>query len=251
MSVSAEFLLEVQQPNSPPPKPEVVLRKLFEALGATYIKLGQFIASSPTLFPEEYVMEFQKCLDKADPIPFSTIQQIIKAELGQAPEAVFSSIDPVPLASASVAQVHSAVLRSSNQEVVLKVLKPGVEDILTTDLSFIYVAAKVLEFISPSLARTSLSGIIGDIRNSMMEEVDFTKEAAHIQVTPSPVLFSFLPPQACQLLRSDSCLLPQVDASLSASQLVSATQEFARYLDKSGARGVATCPFVYKDLTSK
>ena len=58
--------------------PQVVLRKLFEKLGATYIKLGQFIASSPSIFPDEYVMEFQKCLDQADPIPYSVVKGIIE-----------------------------------------------------------------------------------------------------------------------------------------------------------------------------
>eukprot|EP00882_Tetradesmus_deserticola_P012074 GHRQ01012790.1.p1 GENE.GHRQ01012790.1~~GHRQ01012790.1.p1 ORF type:complete len:213 (+),score=58.11 GHRQ01012790.1:557-1195(+) len=87
--------------------PQVVLRKLFERLGATYVKLGQFIASSPSLFPEEYVLEFQKCLDRTDPVPFSAIQRILRQELQQQPlESVFSYIDPQPLASASVAQVR-------------------------------------------------------------------------------------------------------------------------------------------------
>jgi aarF domain-containing kinase len=61
--------------------PPVILRKLFERLGATYIKLGQFIASSPSLFPEEYVLEFQKCLDKTDPVPYSEIRRVIEEEL--------------------------------------------------------------------------------------------------------------------------------------------------------------------------
>ena len=101
----------------------VFLRKLFEKLGATYIKLGQFIASSPSLFPDEYVLEFQKCLDKAEAVPFATIERIVNQELNQPWQNVFSSIDPVPLASASVAQVHCAVLKSSNKQVVIKVLK--------------------------------------------------------------------------------------------------------------------------------
>jgi len=77
-------------------------------------------------------------------------------------------------------QVHSAVLKGSNKEVVLKVLKPGVSDILTADLSFLYVASRVLEFLNPELKRTSLSAIVGDIRSSMMEEVDFLKEQRNI-----------------------------------------------------------------------
>lgn len=62
------------QAGQAPEGPAVILRKAFERLGATYIKLGQFIASSPTLFPEEYVLEFQKCLDATEPVPFETIR---------------------------------------------------------------------------------------------------------------------------------------------------------------------------------
>ena len=160
--------------------PPVLLRKLFERLGATYIKLGQFIASSPTLFPDAYVLEFQKCLDKTDPVPFDVIQKRIEEELGFPPDRAFASIDPVPLASASIAQVHSAVLKSSQKDVVIKVLKPGVEDVLTADLSFLYLASKFLEILNPELARLSLSDIVSDIRRTISEEVDFRKEAQHI-----------------------------------------------------------------------
>ena len=66
---------------------------------------------------------------------------------------------------------HAAVLRGSNKEVVIKVLKPGVEDILTTDLSFLYLASRVLEFLNPELERTSMAAIVGDIRASMLDEV--------------------------------------------------------------------------------
>jgi aarF domain-containing kinase len=89
--------------------PEAILRKLFEKLGATYIKLGQFIASSPSVFPDEYVTEFQKCLDKAEPVPFEQIKKTIREELKQPIEEVFLYIDPNPLATASIAQVRRAV----------------------------------------------------------------------------------------------------------------------------------------------
>ena len=82
-----------------------LLRKLFERLGATYVKLGQFVASSPTLFPEEYVTEFQKCLDATTPIPFSTVREILAKEFGQPLDSIFSSIEEQPIASASIAQV--------------------------------------------------------------------------------------------------------------------------------------------------
>ena len=66
-----------------------LLRQTFESLGATYIKLGQFIASSPTFFPKEYVEEFQNCLDKTPSLPFSVMKQIIRKELGRPIEEVF------------------------------------------------------------------------------------------------------------------------------------------------------------------
>ncbi|KAI4354391.1 hypothetical protein L6164_003257 [Bauhinia variegata] len=157
------------------------LRRLFERMGATYIKLGQFIASAPTLFPPEYVEEFQNCFDRAPPVPFDEIQTILREELGRPIDSVYEYIDPVPIASASIAQVHGAKLKGSEEDVVIKVLKPGVEDILVADLNFIYVVARILEFLNPQIGRTSLVGIVKDIRESMLEEVDFYKEAANIE----------------------------------------------------------------------
>ncbi|KAK7372898.1 hypothetical protein VNO80_06288 [Phaseolus coccineus] len=157
------------------------LRRLFERMGATYIKLGQFIASAPTLFPPEYVQEFQNCFDRAPPVPFEEIESILRKELGKPLESVYEYIDPTPIASASIAQVHGARLKGSQEDVVIKVLKPGIEDILVADLNFVYVVARILEFLSPEISRTSLVGIVKDIRESMLEEVDFYKEAANIE----------------------------------------------------------------------
>ena len=157
------------------------LRKLFERLGATYIKLGQFIASSPTLFPGEYVLEFQKCLDQSPTVEFSTVRGVVEEELGRPIEEVFSSFDRTPLASASVAQVHAAVLRSSGAPVVVKVQKPGVEDTLKADLGFLAVASKVLEFLAPSLGRLSVANVAADLRVSMLGELDFTEEARNLE----------------------------------------------------------------------
>ncbi|XP_021758249.1 uncharacterized aarF domain-containing protein kinase At5g05200, chloroplastic-like [Chenopodium quinoa] len=157
------------------------LRKLFERLGATYIKLGQFIASAPTLFPPEYVEEFQKCFDRAPAISFEEIKAILNEELKRPIDSVYEYIDPTPLASASIAQVHGARLKGSQEDVVIKVLKPGIEDILVADLNFVYVVARIFEFLNPEFSRTSLVGIVKDIRESMLEEVDFSKEAANIE----------------------------------------------------------------------
>lgn len=157
----------------------VALRKLFERLGATYIKLGQFVASSPSLFPEEYVLEFQKCLDSTEPIEWNIIQSIIEKEVGPIRNN-FSFIDRTPLASASIAQVHSAKLLNG-EEVVIKVQKPQIDDLLKADLNFIYVASRVLEFLQPDFERTSISAVAEDVKRSMLEELDFEREASNIE----------------------------------------------------------------------
>ena len=155
------------------------LRVLFEKLGATYIKLGQFIASSPTIFPKDYVLEFQKCLDQTDPLEWSTIKKVIENELGPISKT-FSFVDTKPLASASIAQVHAARLKTG-EDVVIKVQKPGIDASLKADLGFIYITSRVLEYIQPDWERTSLSGIAGDLRSSMLEELDFEKEARNTE----------------------------------------------------------------------
>jgi aarF domain-containing kinase len=173
-----EFLPQIGRPTPVFSVPKAV-RTLFEKLGATYIKLGQFIASSPTIFPKEYVLEFQKCLDKTDPVEWRVIKRVIEKELGPITNT-FSYVDAKPLASASIAQVHAAKLKTG-EDVVIKVQKPGIDASLKADLSFVYVASRVLEFLQPDWERTSLSGIVGDIRSSMLEELDFQKEATNTE----------------------------------------------------------------------
>jgi len=176
MPSSSPFSTRQQETFSAP----VALRKLFERMGATYIKLGQFIASSPTLFPKEYVVEFQKCLDATEPLEWNVIRDVIEKDLGKPISSVFASVDKEPLASASIAQVHAARLKTG-EEVVIKVQKPDIDESLKADLSFIYVASRVLEFVQPDFERTSLSAIAGDIRSSMLEELDFEKEATNLE----------------------------------------------------------------------
>ena len=128
----------------------VALRKIFERMGATYVKLGQFIASSPTLFPAEYVVEFQKCLDSTEALEWNVIRKVIEKELGgKSINSVFEFIDEKPLASASIAQVHAGKLKTG-EDIVIKVQKPSIDESLKADLSFIYIASRVLEFIQVS-----------------------------------------------------------------------------------------------------
>ncbi len=162
-----------------PPTPRL-LRETFEKLGTTYIKLGQFIASAPSVFPADYVKEFQNCLDAVRPLPFRVMEKTLRAEFDQPLSAIFSWIDEQPLASASIAQVHAAKL-VTGEEVVIKVQKPGVRNVLLTDLNFLYVTARLLEWIAPRLAHASLSGIVQEIQAGMLAECDFLREAQNIE----------------------------------------------------------------------
>lgn len=157
-----------------------LMRETFESLGSTYIKLGQFIASTPSLFPREYVEEFQGCLDQTPKLPFSYIESVLASEfVGRDLGEIFASIDETPLASASIAQVHAAKL-VSGEDVVIKVQKPGVETILYTDLNVLHWATKILEKAVPKVKFASLADIVEEIKNRMVREVDFIEEAKNI-----------------------------------------------------------------------
>lgn len=157
-----------------------LMRETFESLGSTYIKLGQFIASTPSLFPREYVEEFQGCLDQTPTLPFSYIQKVLAEEFeGKNLNEIFSFIDEKPLASASIAQVHAAKL-VTGEDVVLKVQKPGVETILYTDLNVVHWATKLLERAVPKIKFASLSEIVHEIKTRMVREVDFIEEAQNL-----------------------------------------------------------------------
>jgi aarF domain-containing kinase len=157
----------------------VLLRDTVEELGATYIKLGQLVASSPSIFPHEYVEAFQTCLDDTRPVPFKVIEKTLKQELGKNYRDLFLHIDTEPLASASIAQVHAATWFNGDQ-VVIKVQRPGVEQTLETDFQFMALSAKLLEMILPNLPKGSITDMVEEIRNGMMDECDFYKEARNI-----------------------------------------------------------------------
>ncbi|MBW7856853.1 MAG: AarF/ABC1/UbiB kinase family protein [Leptonema sp. (in: Bacteria)] len=158
-----------------PPAPRL-LRETFERLGTTYIKLGQFIASAPSIFPREYVEEFQYCLDQTPQIQFSQIKQVLKSHYGKDPNQIFKLFYEKPLDSESIAQVHEAELFNGDI-VVVKVQKPNVSDIIQTDLQFLFIASKLFEWFVPGVERASLSAMIEDLQKTMMEECDFQLEA--------------------------------------------------------------------------
>ena len=110
------------------------LRPAFERLGPTYIKLGQIISSGEGIFPEELVEEFRLLRDRVPPEPFSTVRRTLEEDLGRPLAEVFVSFDRVPIASASIAQVHAATLRTG-ERVVVKVQRRNVASLVRLDIA--------------------------------------------------------------------------------------------------------------------
>jgi aarF domain-containing kinase len=156
----------------------LVVRRAFEELGPTYIKLGQLVASSQGLFPERYCLEFRKCLDRVRSFDFEAVEAILLADLGRAPAEIFASIDPKPLASASIAQVHAAKLRSG-QEVVIKVQRPKIEEVVEADLRVLKMMARMMSMM-PLGDLANPRGIVEDFESNIREELDFRREASNM-----------------------------------------------------------------------
>jgi aarF domain-containing kinase len=155
-----------------------ILRKSFEDLGPTYIKLGQLIASSQGLFPERYCIEFRKCLDRVRPFDYSEVAVILRAELGRDPKEIFASIDEKPLASASIAQVHSARLLDG-KDVVIKVQRPLIGQLVEADLRVLHFMARVM-LMMPLGELANPRGVVEDFEANIREELDFRREAANM-----------------------------------------------------------------------
>lgn len=167
----------VAKPDAPENARE--LRRIFEALGATYIKLGQFIASAPGIFPDAYVTEMQALLDRTTPVDFADLEKILKAELGADYRQHFRNIEEIPLASASIAQVHAATL-ATGESVVLKIQRPNIEAKMDADLGLMSFAARLLEIMLPETKRVGVTDVIHELGRSMADETDFLQEAKNI-----------------------------------------------------------------------
>ena len=155
------------------------LRKAFEDLGPTYIKLGQIIASSPGLFPARYVAEFQQCLDRVPRFPFETVEHILREELKVPLDSIYKNIEATPLAAASIAQVHGATLHDDS-DVVIKVQRPHIRERVEADLWFMRKGAWLGEKFSRDLRLANVVGVIDDFATTIQEELDFTVEGRNM-----------------------------------------------------------------------
>jgi aarF domain-containing kinase len=157
----------------------MMLRLFFEDLGPTFIKFGQIIASSAGMFPDAYVKEFQKVLDRVKPFPFEDVQRTLVEEFGAEKAAHLIDIDPKQLASASIAQVHTAKLRDGTP-VVIKVQRPGIIPRCMADMKIMRFMARMLARFNQNAELANPVGVIDDFTNTLTEELDFRKEAANL-----------------------------------------------------------------------
>jgi ubiquinone biosynthesis protein len=155
------------------------LRPAFEHLGPTYIKLGQIISSGEGIFPEELVEEFRLLRDRVPAESFATVRRTIEEDLGRPLAEVFVSFDRTPIASASIAQVHAATLRTG-ERVVVKVQRRTVASLVRLDIAAMSWIAPLLVGRIPITALTNPPALVELFAETIVEELDFRLEAQNM-----------------------------------------------------------------------
>ncbi len=156
------------------------IRMVAEELGPTFIKLGQILSNRPDLIPKELQKELEKLQKSVSPFPSSQAVQIIEKELGRPIQDLFLEFDQTPLAAASIAQIHRAVL-PSGETVVMKAQRPGLHELVKVDIDILQELAEFLERFVPQVQRWGPRGIVAEFEKGMFQELDFRREAAAIQ----------------------------------------------------------------------
>src|SRR3954451_7681658 len=153
-------------------------RHALEELGTTYIKLGQLLSSRPDLLPDVYIEELLHLVDQVPPVPFAEIDAVIRADLGG---DVFASVDPEPLATASIAQTHRALLKSG-RDVVVKVRRPGVVEQVELDLRVLRSTAGLLAGHSEAAQLLQVEALADELEVHLRAELDFVEEGYNAEL---------------------------------------------------------------------
>lgn len=175
------FLIErFSKPGIESYTPAERMRMAFEELGPTFVKLGQLLATRPDLVPRDFVDEFKRLHDQVATVPFPEIKEVLEAQFGVDIGRVFREVDPVPLAAASIAQVHRAVLNDGSA-VVVKVQRPGIAEIIKTDVSVLYTLAELLQKYVVEARPFNPVGIVDEFFKTLELELNFVVEANNIR----------------------------------------------------------------------
>ena len=152
------------------------LRKSFQDLGGTFMKFGQIIASSPGMFGDEVADEFRACLDTGPPVPFPDVRQRVEEDLGLSLRDAFDEFEPQPIGTASIAVVHRARLLDG-RTVAVKVLRPDIEHVVSTDLDLMQPLLEILVRQTGDQMAGSILQLLDGFRVQIGEEMDLRNEA--------------------------------------------------------------------------
>ena len=164
--------------------PKSVFRRTSEALqalGPTFVKLGQILSTRPDLIPAELCDELKSLQDNVSRITLEEARSVVETALGRPVEEVFAEFSPEPLASASIAQVHTARLVADGAEVVVKVQRPGIKLKIQSDLNILYWLARQMEITVPEAAAFGPVAIVREFDRAITKELDFSFEANNLQ----------------------------------------------------------------------
>ena len=150
-----------------------------ERLGPTFVKLGQLLSSRADLLPAEFLKPLARLQDKVKPFPYEDVQFIIENELGAKISKLFSQFDPVPIAAASLGQVHRAALHDG-RSVVVKIQRPNIHEQIRDDFAALEEIAKVLQRHTEFGQRHELLKVLEEFENSIAHELDYRREAANL-----------------------------------------------------------------------
>jgi ubiquinone biosynthesis protein len=151
------------------------MRLVLENLGPTFVKFGQIMSTRTELLPPELIDELKKLQDHAKPVPFSEIHAILEENCPDF-NLWFSSIEEIPVASASIAQVHRAFL-TDGTPVAIKVQRPGIGEIIETDLGILQSMAARVEIVFPETRLYNPTGMVDDFSHQIVKELDFTRDS--------------------------------------------------------------------------
>ena len=156
----------------------VRLREALEELGPIFVKFGQVLSTRPDLLPDDIAVELVRLQDKVPPFSGDEAVEIVEKELGLPLNQVFPEFDRIPVASASVAQVHLACL-GDGSEVAVKVLRPGIEQVIERDLALLYTIARLALRFLPEGRRLRPVEVVDQFKRTIHDELDLRREAAN------------------------------------------------------------------------
>ncbi len=154
------------------------LRRALEELGPVFIKFGQLLSTRRDLLPADIADELARLQDKVPPFDETLAAGIIESALGEPVSSLFAGFEAMPIASASVAQVHGATLHSG-EEVVVKVLRPDIEPVIRQDLALLYTLARLVQRYLPDGRRLRPVEVVADYELTILDELDLRREAAN------------------------------------------------------------------------